>query len=365
MFLSLDPISAMHLGLTNDPNDVYRAELMSRYILNRVPNNILEDSMVFNEQVESAKDNDHDDKQHAGNSIHSEPKNSISDSLKGRLHYIVGKHHEQDDHAASEPDTQLTHQPPVHHAHPHTGLFSQSTSSAPPPPMQMCSTLLYPAHTHKAPTLSAALPSLTELFIGEECLLRSRVPVTTARVVYDQIVTSGCDSTRLLLDYLDENKVTFGLTICSCLKYKLHVSKLNYKSNIHAAGGGQSGLGDDIVSEEVCFGQYFCSTNLRPNYPANIRKSQLRSSFSSKPAAPGRRQVVPEIIDYTVDATVPTESRQHTVQSELASYDEIHDEECALRKCGCWQAALEHLLANKVSPFYCCQIVKALKIYLK
>lgn len=46
MFISLDPISAMHLGLSNDPLVMRRAELMAQYILRQVPNHLL------NEQCE-------------------------------------------------------------------------------------------------------------------------------------------------------------------------------------------------------------------------------------------------------------------------------------------------------------------------
>jgi hypothetical protein len=42
-FIQLDPISAMHLGLTNDPLVEHRAELLSRYILKKVPNHLLDE----------------------------------------------------------------------------------------------------------------------------------------------------------------------------------------------------------------------------------------------------------------------------------------------------------------------------------
>jgi hypothetical protein len=41
MFIALDPISAMHLGLSNDPKVLHRAELLSHYILKQVPNTLL------------------------------------------------------------------------------------------------------------------------------------------------------------------------------------------------------------------------------------------------------------------------------------------------------------------------------------
>lgn len=41
MFICLDPISAIHLGLTNDKKVYHRAELMSQFILKQIPNNLL------------------------------------------------------------------------------------------------------------------------------------------------------------------------------------------------------------------------------------------------------------------------------------------------------------------------------------
>lgn len=58
MFLALDPISAMHMGLSNDPQEQYRAELMSHYILRKVPNTLIDcDTVkeVFHQKKESMK----------------------------------------------------------------------------------------------------------------------------------------------------------------------------------------------------------------------------------------------------------------------------------------------------------------------
>lgn len=44
MFISLDPISAMHLGLSNCPLVMRRAELMAQYILRQVPNHLLDEA---------------------------------------------------------------------------------------------------------------------------------------------------------------------------------------------------------------------------------------------------------------------------------------------------------------------------------
>jgi hypothetical protein len=41
MFIALDPITALHLGLSNDPKVMFRAELLANYILKKVPNHIL------------------------------------------------------------------------------------------------------------------------------------------------------------------------------------------------------------------------------------------------------------------------------------------------------------------------------------
>lgn len=46
MFISLDPISSMHLGLSNDPSVAHRAELMAQYILRSIPNHLLDEQCV-------------------------------------------------------------------------------------------------------------------------------------------------------------------------------------------------------------------------------------------------------------------------------------------------------------------------------
>jgi hypothetical protein len=58
IFLALDPISAMHMGLSNDPEEQYRAELMSHFILRKIPNTLLQDETgdeIFQHKQESVK----------------------------------------------------------------------------------------------------------------------------------------------------------------------------------------------------------------------------------------------------------------------------------------------------------------------
>jgi hypothetical protein len=61
VFLALDPISSMHLGLTNDPEDHNRAELLSHFILRKIPNTLITvdgcdmGKEVFEEKRESQK----------------------------------------------------------------------------------------------------------------------------------------------------------------------------------------------------------------------------------------------------------------------------------------------------------------------
>lgn len=58
IFLALDPISAMHMGLSNDPEEQYRAELLSHFILRKIPNTLLESDTggeIFQQKHESVK----------------------------------------------------------------------------------------------------------------------------------------------------------------------------------------------------------------------------------------------------------------------------------------------------------------------
>lgn len=55
-FLSLDPISAMHLGLTNNTSDQLQAEKLSTYLLHHIPNTILrqdDDNETKKEQLQT------------------------------------------------------------------------------------------------------------------------------------------------------------------------------------------------------------------------------------------------------------------------------------------------------------------------
>jgi hypothetical protein len=58
VFLALDPISAMHMGLSNDPQDHSRAESLSHYLLRKISNTLMSVAggrEVFGEKQESAK----------------------------------------------------------------------------------------------------------------------------------------------------------------------------------------------------------------------------------------------------------------------------------------------------------------------
>jgi hypothetical protein len=49
VFISLDPISSMHLGLTNNPDEHNRAELLSHFILRKIPNTLIIDEKTGRE----------------------------------------------------------------------------------------------------------------------------------------------------------------------------------------------------------------------------------------------------------------------------------------------------------------------------
>jgi hypothetical protein len=58
VFLSLDPISAMHMGLSNDPQEHHRAETLTHYLLRKIPNSLMSSAdgrEAFGEQKESVK----------------------------------------------------------------------------------------------------------------------------------------------------------------------------------------------------------------------------------------------------------------------------------------------------------------------
>jgi hypothetical protein len=293
----------------------------------------------------------------------------VSENVRNKLHNIVEEHVEP------------------HHSHMHTGLFSQSTSSPANPSPAL--------HPHPLPSLSVPLPSLVELFTAHSN--KSGLPAHVGSIVHDHLVQSGCADTSLLVEYLDSNKNSQGIVRCSCSKYKEYVEKssdmnrlfhslpvhhpdhINVYSDLNTTNLSKEL--DDIIEEEVCYGQYFCSTKNFRNNDSNrsARKGLLKGSFSSTSnKSLSRRQVAPDEAlapllptNHASHAAPASKGPEHHVESHaqphigLQSYDDIHSEDCLLRKGGCWQGALEHLLGNKVSPFHSFMILKALKPYLK
>jgi hypothetical protein len=58
VFLALDPISAMHMGLSNDPHEHHRAETLTHFLLRKIPNSLMNGEggkEAFGEQKESVK----------------------------------------------------------------------------------------------------------------------------------------------------------------------------------------------------------------------------------------------------------------------------------------------------------------------
>jgi hypothetical protein len=49
VFLSLDPISSMHMGLSNNPDEHNRAELLCNFLLRKIPNTLIIDEKTGRE----------------------------------------------------------------------------------------------------------------------------------------------------------------------------------------------------------------------------------------------------------------------------------------------------------------------------
>jgi hypothetical protein len=250
MFLSFDPITAMHLGLSSDPNDIYRAEMMSHYILNKIPNTILTrpdpdaEPAVFTEFPHTAEELQAQQPHETGSGI-------VSALIKKSDHAskVVSQHHKTLSSGAVLPfdaeDGQLVdleNQP---------AFTPSSREVLPPAKIAVASQRGSRFTSYSAPVVSASpsvassfdggtyatpiqlalkkavcnsiradLPSLESIFRGtgskgeESYLLReSDMTHKDSLGALDKLVEAGCESAQEVVSLLNETKAP---SQCSC-----------------------------------------------------------------------------------------------------------------------------------------------------
>lgn len=156
-FIALDPISAIHLGLTNDTDVIHRAQLLSEYISHKVSIRSLDRAASYPEQSAPVASNNIFTDENSNNNISATQLNGIQSTIS----------------AADE--------------------SKDATIVAAP--------------------LSSVL-TFSELFGSTSPLLTS-LSVEEVTAILFQLEAAGCKSTSQLLSYLDETKQNL---FCSCIQ---------------------------------------------------------------------------------------------------------------------------------------------------
>lgn len=226
----------MHMGLSNDPEEHYRAELMSHFILRKIPNSITEDyEEVFNKKTESKKLQNTRASMAKFTPLNNlEPLTEAVSNLEGEA-VPSGKKQQiepvvendallnKSSKSTKPPEVSLWQSNKVAPAENNehlemvdmeaagTGDAQQAASRKVKPTSQS-----FPQPVEgstRVPTAIRAL-SLKELFCGETYVFKSfGLSSTDAGAAYHNITQAGCTSSEELLHYLDEHK---QFRVCNC-----------------------------------------------------------------------------------------------------------------------------------------------------
>lgn len=232
IFLALDPISSMHMGLSNDPEEHYRAELMSHFILRKIPNNITEEcGEVYNKTTESKK-------------LQQTRKSMANITPLNYVEPPVAAASSEGEYALSPLSSKKSGEPAQGSSDVTLWQSTSSTASsrvAPAPSskesMKMedvegeahlearAKPVAVPsaasARSNRATTpvrdlsvKGVAMQSMKEIFCGDSALFKAQgLSGSDSAAAYDIIVRAGCASMQDLLCYLDEHK---DHKECSC-----------------------------------------------------------------------------------------------------------------------------------------------------
>lgn len=197
MYINLDPISALHLGLTNDIKVVHRAELISQYLLKHIPNHLLDDKtreMRASVDLTSLKDED-------GVLF-------TTDDVQA----FNGEDANQTAFFESDKGGQSPHVPHVQSSKNHITRGEYSVQ-------------------HEVSHLEHDMKSL---FLGPNFALKSSgLSADDAKDMYTKLSRAGCETSEELLLFLNELKIP---VMCTCVHHPHQSSKLALVSTKHTDG---------------------------------------------------------------------------------------------------------------------------------
>jgi hypothetical protein len=337
-FLSLDPISAMHLGLSNKYEHIERAEKLSRYLLYKIPNNILQThdensarlKRLLSPRVPHPSETT--DPMNTAKKTTQEAKESIEPV---ETNILTRKN---DSAAQPSNDSENNQQKNTSKS-----VFDVSKKLLSPKPSNKLKTarrvsiiekereelknrleLAVPAPT--IPSLESELPEvalpndLSEIFSSGNYLL-AKVSLKDCESVYDKLYKRGFTTTEQVLEYLNETK---QLSIaCNCDPYQ------------------------HFIEEQF---KLFDQQPLQWDEEKGQEKKKKRNLFNGVKVLPftgahsdGEQQQQPLINNEGDDSDEDEDDESAAKRATVLNFSVLHGRHCPNRLVSCWMKSLEKL----------------------
>ena len=219
----------MHMGLSNDPEVQYRAELLSHFMLRKIPNSIVDDENpdndLFGRKRESTK---YEETKRAS------LKQSMATSPTSAHTDVASVTRENDDESKKCGGTRCANCKPFGGNNSSEDLneveaeelevqniesdaFASGTASKSSHRRARIVATDSAGSSHKALPASARQWDLREMFCGDAYLFQSYgLSKIDSVAAYDCVIRSGCSSSEDLLSYLNQNKLARLQGVCNC-----------------------------------------------------------------------------------------------------------------------------------------------------
>lgn len=394
----------MHLGLSNSFEDRFRAELLSRYLLEKIPNTILKPNgkgvgknqhpAVFKELRESDKyrklykDADKRQQEDLLSNMREERRKAsmelksihLNEERMSNASHIIDNSNEEKTDVVGEVDYQMHNQPYPHKVHeppfnehikcqnhkpfcmkqqehmhmtenehiPQT-LSDQLHHRAVEAQQRVHQQYQQPSsYTHSQSTTSpydvSRLPVLPlpelRVLFHDARYLPSVLSRKECEFAYDMLETVGCVTTGELLEYLNEMKACHVMCV-GCGIVNVKVNEVEYRDRGRGRNSSMGGV--------------------------STARSSVKSvsDVSVIPVSAGRSDGLLKVEDMDGGEEYKEEGERSggdVVCSYYADYSSLHHEDCSARLSSCWTGSLKDI---HIPPFSSYRIIQYLKCYLR
>ncbi len=246
----------MHMGLSNDPEEHYRAELMSHFILRKIPNTITEEcGEVFNKKTESkklqatrasmAKITPLDYVEPPVIAVSNLEGQAVPSGKKQQIEPVDENSQIDRSNKLSEVSLWQSHKVAPADTSNHLELVDMEgphEASRREKPIPVSDSQRANLNVGEKKATNIRTTSLKELFCGEAYVFKSfRLSSTDAVAAYTNITQAGCTSSEELLHYLDEHK-QHRVCNCSFHNNSERLSKHDQECSSRVAGAWTEGL---------------------------------------------------------------------------------------------------------------------------